>query len=170
MLHCGPTEEKKQSRGAKGKIARFPESEAPAVLGGLVVTVLSSSSVYSRQAHEHGRQEEGWCLMHTIFSRNTTVRHLSVFFSHHPWTETHYLGGCKAVYFISTSFTSFVFWLFGKWSKWREATRRERTTRAGMFGKYLPQKKFIQHPVRRWKSSRKAGGAEFSELWGAVEM
>lgn len=43
-----------------------------------MVTVLSSSSVYSRQTNEHGRQEDGWCLMHVIPSRNTTVPHLPV--------------------------------------------------------------------------------------------
>lgn len=90
-LHRGPTEEDKQRKGAKQGREReakkrdgFPEREASTVLGGIVVSVLYSSSVYSRETDEHVRQEEGWCLMHVIVSRNMTAPHYFLFQS--PFT------------------------------------------------------------------------------------
>lgn len=88
-LQRGPTEEDKQRKGAEqGERERereakkrdgFPEREASMALGGIVVTVLYSSSVYSRETDEHVRQEEGWCLMHVIVSRNMTAPHYFLF-------------------------------------------------------------------------------------------
>lgn len=71
--------EEEWSSGERGKKRGFPEWEASTVLGGIVVTVLYSSSVYSRETDEHVRQEDGWCLMHVIVSRNMTAFHYFLF-------------------------------------------------------------------------------------------
>lgn len=94
-LHRGPTEEDKQRKGVTQGREReakkrdgFPEREASTVLGGIVVTVLYSSSVYSRETDEHVRREEGWCLMHVIVSRNMTAPHYFLFQSPSAYWST----------------------------------------------------------------------------------
>lgn len=54
------------------------------VLGGIVVTVLYASSVYSRETDEHARQKKGWCLMHVIVSRNMTAPRYFFYFNRRP--------------------------------------------------------------------------------------
>lgn len=172
------SKEKEWSRGEREAKKRdgFPEREASTVLGGIVVTVLYSSSVYSRETDEHVRQEEGWCLMHVIVSRNMTAPHYFLFQSPSAYCNTLSARLQAWLFYFPTLHFIWVLiiWIIEqKKRSYKKWARDEIETRLSEFAKDELHSAATQN---NWADGRTAGklakwnSIQFPELWPAVEM